>query len=97
MNSQTDLSANICVLYFSINDYNPLLANCTEEGDINKLCASGFCVTIGEIDQCHPAPMSNRTIDETCSSNLECMSRKTGDYNQVFFSECGCGLNPNGE
>lgn len=88
--SNSDPSVNVCTKYFSLDNYHALLG-CSASGEINYLCESGFCMNIG-MSVCYPAP-KHKNPTNTCSTQNDCISEKTGQLNLQFFSNCTCGLN----
>ena len=92
--SLTNPAWNLCARYFSLADYTALVG-CSAAGDVNYLCASGYCVNIGT-SICYPAPRLATDSPVGCSSNTDCISRPAGKQQLLFYSECSCGLNSKG-
>lgn len=83
--------SNVCTEYFSLEDYEVMIG-CSQSGDINYLCKSGFCANVGT-SVCHPAPQSAGKTPVMCLKDSYCLSKPVGLTNVVFNTTCNCGLN----
>ena len=93
--SLKNLDLNLCVKYFSLPD-NTALLSCSDTGDVNYLCQSGFCMNIGNSSICYTSPKLAKKSPALCTSNDDCISTPTGELGLLFYSTCGCGYNPEG-
>ncbi|OMJ87780.1 hypothetical protein SteCoe_10422 [Stentor coeruleus] len=85
--------SNVCTEYFSLTDYTVLIG-CSQSGDINYLCKSGFCANVGTATSvCYPAPQSAKTPPVLCLKDSYCLSKPAGTSKVVFNTTCNCGLN----